>query len=265
MKAPDQDQFKRAKDKELQNHIAHKHWELVVPREEVPKGMRVLDMVWAMQHKRWINTCKVYKWKARLNIHGGQQQWGINYWETYAPVITWQTIHFFFMLAIIRGWWSQQIDFILAYMQVPTEVPLYMKLPQGYNSKFLPEGVTKGSHVLKLLCNIYGNKWQDAVGISTSTKDSRKQDSNQSKVDPCLYYKGGVVLLVYVDDCILMSTMDSAIDKAISTLQSSKENFTIEDEAVVGDFLGVKINCSNDGTITLTQPQLIDSIIDVST
>ena len=47
MKAPDQDQFKRALGKESQDHIAHKHSE-VVPRKEVPKGMRVLDMVWAM-------------------------------------------------------------------------------------------------------------------------------------------------------------------------------------------------------------------------
>ena len=47
MKATNRDQFKRAMDKELPDHIAHKHWE-VVPRHEVPKGTRVLDMVWAM-------------------------------------------------------------------------------------------------------------------------------------------------------------------------------------------------------------------------
>ena len=144
-------------DKELRNHIACRHWE-VVPRSEVPKRTRVLDMVWAMRCKRCIDTCEVYKWKAWLNVHSGQQQRGINYWETYAPVITWQTICFFFMLAIIRGWRICQIDFILAYTQAPAEVPLYMKFPQGYNSKYLPEGVTKGSHILKLLHNIYGNK-----------------------------------------------------------------------------------------------------------
>ena len=54
----------------------------------------------------------------------------------------------------------------------------------------------------------------------------------------------------------------AAIDKAINTLRSSKQNFTIEDEGAVGDFLGVKINLSDDGAITLTQPQLINSIID---
>ena len=157
MKAPDHDQFKKAMDKELKDHIACKHWK-VVPRSEVPKGTRVLDMVWTMRCKRHIDTCEVYKWKARRNVHGGQQQRSINYWETYAPVVTWQTIHFFFVLAIIRGWRIRQIDFVLAYTQAPAEVPLYMKFPQGYDSKYLPEGVTKGSHVLKLLRNIYGNK-----------------------------------------------------------------------------------------------------------
>ena len=55
MKVPDRDQFKRAMDKELQDHIARRHWE-VVPRGEVPKGMRVLDMVWAMRRKRHRNA-----------------------------------------------------------------------------------------------------------------------------------------------------------------------------------------------------------------
>ena len=55
MKAPHRDQFKRAMDKELEDHIAHRHWELV-PRSEVPKGMRVLNMVWAMRRKRCIYT-----------------------------------------------------------------------------------------------------------------------------------------------------------------------------------------------------------------
>ena len=157
MKAPDRDQFKKAMDKELKDQIARKHWE-VVPRSEVPKGTRVLDMVWAMRCKRHIDTREVYKWKTWLNVHSGQQQCGINYWETYAPVFTWQTIRFFFMLAIIRGWRIHQIDFVLAYTQAPAEVPLYMKFPQGYDSKYLPEGATKGSHILKLLHNIYGNK-----------------------------------------------------------------------------------------------------------
>ena len=60
MKAPDCNQFKKAMDKELKDHIARKHWE-VVPRSKVPKGTRVLDMVWAMRCKRCIDMREVYK------------------------------------------------------------------------------------------------------------------------------------------------------------------------------------------------------------
>ena len=66
---------------------------------------------------------------------------------------------------------------------------------------------------------------------------------------------------MYVDNCILMGIMGAIINEAVCVLRSSKQNLTIEDEGVVSDFLGVRIDLSNDGTITLTQPQLIDLII----
>ena len=151
---------------------------------------------------------------------------------------------------------------MLAYMQAPAEVLLYMKFPQGYNSKYLPEGVTKGSHVLKLLHNIYGNKAAGYIWNKYLDKGLHEVGFEPSKVDPWLYYKEGVILLVYMDDGILMGTMDAAINEAVHALRSSKQNFTIKDEGVVSDFLGVKIDCSNDGTVTPTQQQLIDSIIE---
>ena len=148
------------------------------------------------------------------------------------------------------------------YTQAPAEVQLYMKFSLGYDSKYRPEGATKGSHVLKLLRNIYGNKVAGCIWNKYLDKGLQEAGFEPSKVDPCLYYKGGVVLLIYVDDCILMGTTDAAIDEAICALRSSKQNFTIEDEGAVGDFLGVKIDCSDNGMVTLTQPQLIDSIIE---
>jgi hypothetical protein len=35
---------------------------------------------------------RVTKHKARLNLHGGKQEFGTNYYDTYAPVVTWFTI-----------------------------------------------------------------------------------------------------------------------------------------------------------------------------
>ena len=75
-----------------------KHW-VLIPETQVPKGNKVLDAVWSVQCKHLIESQKIYKWKACLNVHGGQQVHGINYCG-----VAWPNIRFFFILAIIQQW-----------------------------------------------------------------------------------------------------------------------------------------------------------------
>jgi hypothetical protein len=93
MSAPDADEFRLAMNKEAEAHTKNKNWR-IVQRSEIPSEHTVLPAVWAMRRKRHISTQQVYKWKARLNIHGGKQVYGFNYWETYAPVAPWSTIRY---------------------------------------------------------------------------------------------------------------------------------------------------------------------------
>jgi hypothetical protein len=71
----------------VNGHADNKHWTLV-KQKDVPKEAQVVPSVWAMWHKRDLTTNKIIKHKARLNLHGGKQVYGINYFETYAPVVT---------------------------------------------------------------------------------------------------------------------------------------------------------------------------------
>jgi len=103
----DRDQFIHAVIKEVNDHIQRGHWELA-PLSSVPKEEKVLDAVWSMKRKRHILTRKVYKWKARLNVHGGQQEYAVNFYDTYAPVVTWPTIRLLLTLGIIHKWKSRQ-------------------------------------------------------------------------------------------------------------------------------------------------------------
>jgi hypothetical protein len=48
MKAPDRNQFKKAIVKEVNDPIENKHWELI-PHKTVPKGIKVLPLVWSMK------------------------------------------------------------------------------------------------------------------------------------------------------------------------------------------------------------------------
>ena len=98
----------------------------------------------------------------QLNVYGGQQEYGVHYWETYALVVTWQTLRIFMILSLIQGWASHQLNSVMAYPQAPAEKPLYMRLPQGYHCK----GITKGTHVLKLVRNIYGQSKLEEFGTS---------------------------------------------------------------------------------------------------
>ena len=63
MKAPDQAKFVEAVGTELDGHEKMGNYE-PVPLSQVPKGTKLIDMVWPMRRKQRIKTQEVYKWKA---------------------------------------------------------------------------------------------------------------------------------------------------------------------------------------------------------
>ena len=256
MKAHDQDKFIEAVGIELDWHKRMGNNE-PIPIDKVPKGTKLIDMVWSMRHKWQIKTQEVYKWKAHLNVHGGQQEHGVHYWDTYAPEVTWQRVSFFLILSILLGWHSRQLDFVMAYPQAPTEMPLYMRLPQGYKRN----GMTRKTHALKLICNVYGQKQAGQVWNKYMDQGMYEISFTPSKFDPCLYYRRSIVFLVYIDDCIVFGPSDRSIDRVVNDLHACSQCFTIDDQGDVGDFLGIQVQKQDDGSIKLTQPQLIESII----
>ena len=101
-KQPDWAQFKAAMGKEVKDHTDGGHWK-VIPQSSVPSGQKIMLGVWSMKRKRRVGTGEIYKWKARVCIDGSSQQHGVNYWETYSPVVTWETVRSLLTLAILNG------------------------------------------------------------------------------------------------------------------------------------------------------------------
>ncbi len=150
---PDAMGFVEAVIKEVNGHIDNNHWKLT-PCTEVPEGTEVVLSVWAMQRKQDLMVGRVTKQKARLNLHGGKQEFGTNYYETYVPVVTWFTIRLLIVFVILINWALRQVDFVLAYPHAPIEMDMYMELPTDIHTK---HGTSK-DHVLKQLANIYRQK-----------------------------------------------------------------------------------------------------------
>ena len=82
-----------------------------------------------------------------------------------------------------------------------------------------------------------------------------------SKFDHCLYYPKSITFLVYIDDCIVFIPNNKDIDEVVSDWRNSTQNFALDEQGEVGDFLGIQIQTRNNRSIVLTQPHLIDSII----
>ena len=100
IRQPDKQEFVKAVVKEVEAQVKNDHW-VLVKREEVPPDMDILPSVWTMCCKRNLITDEVKGHNARLNINGGKQVYGANYFQTYVPVVMWFTIQLMIVLAII--------------------------------------------------------------------------------------------------------------------------------------------------------------------
>jgi hypothetical protein len=207
-----------------------------------------------MKRKRKLLTNEVYKHKARLNVHGGQQELGVNYWETYAPVVTWAAIRIILVLVLMYDWATVQIDFVLAYPQADVECDIYMKIPKD----FTIEGHTRKTHALKLIKNLYGQKQAGRVWNKHLHSVLLELGWKQSTADDCLYYKQKVMFVVYVDDGILVSPDNNQLQVELESLRG---RFTISVEGSISDYVGVNISKTEDGKIHMSQPNIIRSII----
>ena len=127
LKQPDREEFIKATHQELDAHISRKHWK-VVPRKYVPTSKTCLPMVWLMKRKR-TPVGDVKKWKARLCAGGHRSVEFVDYWDTYYPVVSQQTIRLIFTMALINKWHIHSIDFVLAFPQANVQTDIFMRPP----------------------------------------------------------------------------------------------------------------------------------------
>ena len=203
------------------------------------------------------------KLKARFCVRGDQQESGVDFFETYAPVVSWATVRLMLVFSILLNLETKQVDYTSAFVQAPIDTDVYISLPSGWkmlnhllpaDQQFLPD------HVLKLNRSVYGLCQSPKNFFAHLKSNLEKSGFQQSLLDPCVFYKQDCICLTYVDDCLFFSPKASTIDDAIAGIESTGMQLEIEDS--VAGFLGVHINQDvQSGKITLTQLGLIDRII----
>jgi hypothetical protein len=135
----------------------------------------------------------------------------MNYFKTYALVVTWFAIRPMITFGIIFGWALHQVDFVLAYHQAPIEMDIYMELPQGI---LAAHGNSK-DHVLMLEKNIYGQKQTGCVCNSFLVDKLMSIGFTPSLIDDCVFFRDDIIFMVYVEDGIFLGKDDSKLQDAI--------------------------------------------------
>eukprot|EP00957_Ditylum_brightwellii_P069853 5304744-Ditylum_brightwellii.AAC.1 len=109
MNAEDCELFIQAMEEEIERMVDKYIFE-VVPRSCVSTYQKVLRAVWS--HRRNTKpTGEVYRHRSRVCADGSKQQYGIDFHETYSPVVQWSTVRMSLLLSQLKGYKSQQVDY----------------------------------------------------------------------------------------------------------------------------------------------------------
>ncbi|MGH7954661.1 MAG: reverse transcriptase domain-containing protein, partial [Gloeomargaritales cyanobacterium] len=244
------EEFCEAMRREIEELTKQKTWEVV----ERPKDKPVLPCTWAFKIKRYPDG-RIRKHKARFCVRGDKQVDGIDAFDTYAPVVQWSTVRLMMTMSSVVGLKSVQVDYNNAFAQARLKEPVYIEVPRGFRTN------NDGNKVLKLNSSLYGLRQAAERWFDKLSNGLKKRGFRQSSVDPCLFFHDKMICLIYVDDCLFFARDETNIQRMIKDL---RQEFDLVVEDDVSTYLGIKIKAASDGRIEMTQPYLIERILEAT-
>jgi hypothetical protein len=114
VKHPYSKQWEEAMKEEFEALNRNRTWDLVDEEPILKSGKRVIGCKWVYKLKRNLDGTK--RFKARLVIWGFEQEYGIDYNETFAPVAKFVTVRILLTLAARFNWEIKQMDVVTAFL-----------------------------------------------------------------------------------------------------------------------------------------------------
>lgn len=188
-------------------------WSLVPPKA----SMNVLPNKWVFCIKRKSDG-SIEWYKARLVANGFHQQEGIDYAETFSPVVKHTTIRTVIALATHFNWPIRQLDVQNAFLHGYISEEVYMRQLAGFIDNQFPH------YVCKLNRSLYGLKQAPRAWFQCFSDYLLELGFTKSLADYSLftYHRNGVfiILLIYVDDILITGNSPICVTKLISQLGS---------------------------------------------
>lgn len=235
--------WREAMREEMNSHASNDTWTLA----PLPPNRKAIGARWIFKIKIDGNS-GAKRYKARLVAKGFGQKEGIDFTETFSPVVRLNTIRILMALAVQNGMKIHQMDAITAFLQGDVEEELYMQQPIGFNDD--------SGNVCRLNKAIYGlrqagrqwNKKLDAFLLQIGYK--------RSSSDPCVYIKRNLIIAIYVDDFLIFYLNLEELNTIRDQLHGK---FSMKDVGAAKYCLGITINQMND-CIELDQSHYINNV-----
>lgn len=171
--------------------------------------------MWLFKHK-YDADGNLSRHKARLVANGKSQEAGVEFNETFSPVVKPMTIQTVLDLAVCRNWHLHQLDVKNMFLQGELEETVYMHQPPCFIDK------DNLKHVCKLHKTVYDLKQASRAWNSKFSAFLLTLGFGQSKADASLFiFKKNeemAYILLYVDD-IVLTTSTTLLHRLIHALK----------------------------------------------
>lgn len=229
---PDAREWKLAIAKQLEALLSNGTWQVA----SLPPGRKPVTCKWVFKIK-YNSDGTIDKYKARLVARGFTQVEDIDFHETFAPTLRFESLRMLIAFAMMYGLLIHQLDVDDAYLNSVLDEEIYMVLPLGY-----PSTNTKGK-ALRLLKGLYGLKqsariWNQKFGHAVTEMGFRPISS-----DKCIYLRvvgqGLAIIALYVDDILVLTKTESLMKEIKGGI---KKAFKVKDSGEVKRILGIQVH-----------------------
>ncbi|OQR85565.1 RNA-dependent DNA polymerase [Achlya hypogyna] len=249
LNGPQAKEWQTAMQSEIDNLIQNGTWELVAK----PTDTNIVGHKWVYKVK-FDSNGEVERFKARLVAQGFSQRYGVDFTETFSPVIRQPSVRILLVIATHLDVPVLHLDVPQAYVKADLDTTVYMSLPA-----LIPGD--PATQALLLRKSLYGLKQSGRMWHEDINATLIALGYNKSQPDPCLFYKwtsGGLTMIgLYVDDIIAL-TQDKLYLQ--STIKALEDKYQVKTLGHVSRCLGINVHRSTSGMF-LEQTALVDELL----
>lgn len=249
----DSSEWKAAMQNEINSFQHNNVWKLV----DKPTNVNIVKNKWVFKVKHDADG-NIVRYRARLVAKGFTQKYGIDFTETFSPVVKHSSVRILIALAAQMNLEIDHLDVQTAFLHGDLKEKIYMSQPEG----FIKPGEEDKVYLLKKA--IYGLKQSSRVWNSKAKNILIKLGYKQCKNEPCVFIKRKnnnsiVIIALYVDDFFVFYNDFNEVKILKASLEN---NFKIKDLGPITHALGMKIERDRDKhEIKISQKQYLISVL----